>query len=297
MQEFSSVQSLSSVQLSATPWTAACQASLFITNSRSPPKPMSIESVMPSNHLILCRPLLLLPSSFPASGSFPVSQLFTSGGQSIGVSASALVLPVNTQDWSPLGWTGWISLQSKGLSRVFSNTAVQKHQFFRAHSFLCSSSCIHIWLLEKAYVCVSCSVMYDSLQHARLPCPSSTPGAYSNSCALSRWCHPTISPSIGPFSFILGYEDLKWMSLTSNRQGFLVYSREWLHGMWNLKENQTKPRVLKKQNNWDINQKYQRFWGNTMQSCCAWGFSWKYPKRSLYQDFHLNSHYVWLEII
>ena len=70
--------------------------------------------------------------SFPASGSFPVSQLFTSGGQSIGVSASTSVLPMNTQDWSPLGWTGWISLQSKGLSRVFSNTTVQKHQFFGA---------------------------------------------------------------------------------------------------------------------------------------------------------------------
>ena len=70
--------------------------------------------------------------SFPASGSFPMSQLFASGGQSIGVSASTSVLPVNTQDWSPLGWTGWISLQSKGLSRVFSNTTVQKHQFFGA---------------------------------------------------------------------------------------------------------------------------------------------------------------------
>ena len=68
--------------------------------------------------------------SFPASGSFPISQLFVSGGQSVGVSASTSVLPVNIQDWSPLGWTGWISLQSKGLSRVFSNTTVQKHQFF-----------------------------------------------------------------------------------------------------------------------------------------------------------------------
>ena len=70
------------------------------------------------------------PQSFPTSGSFQISQLFTSGGQSIGVSASASVLPMNTQDWFPLGWTGWISLQSKGLSRVFSNTTVQKHQFF-----------------------------------------------------------------------------------------------------------------------------------------------------------------------
>ena len=85
---------------------------------------------MPSSHLILCHPLLLLPPIPPSIRSFPVSQLFTSGGQSIGISASASVLPMNTQDWSPLGWTGWISLQSKGFTRVFSNTTVQKHQFF-----------------------------------------------------------------------------------------------------------------------------------------------------------------------
>ena len=77
-------------------------------------------------------PFSSCPQSFPASGSFPMSQLFTSGGQNIGVSASTSALPMNTQDWSPLGWTGWISLQSKGLSRVFSNTTVQKHQFFSA---------------------------------------------------------------------------------------------------------------------------------------------------------------------
>ena len=84
----------------------------------------------PSNHLILCLPLLLQLQYFPASGYFQMSQLFTSDGQIIGVSASASVLPMNFQDWFPLGWTGWISLQSKGLSRVFSNTTVQKHQFF-----------------------------------------------------------------------------------------------------------------------------------------------------------------------
>ena len=89
------------------------------------------------------------PQSLPASGSFPVSQLFAWGGQSIGVSASASVLPMNTQDWSPLGWTGWISLQSKGLSRVFSNTTVQKHQFFRAQLSLQYNSHIHTWPLEK----------------------------------------------------------------------------------------------------------------------------------------------------
>ena len=107
---FSSVQSLSRVWLFATPWNAAHQASLSITNSWSLFKLMSIESVMPFNHLILCHLLLLLPSILPTSGSFQMSQLFTSGGQSVGVSASAAVLPMNIQDWFPLGWTGWISL-------------------------------------------------------------------------------------------------------------------------------------------------------------------------------------------
>ena len=125
-----SVQLLSHVQLFASPWTEAHQASLSITNSQSPPKLMSIESVMPSNHLVLCHPLSSCPQSFPASGSFQMSQLFTSGGQSIGVSASTSVLPVNIQDRFPLGWIGWISLLSKGLSRVFSNTRFQKCQFF-----------------------------------------------------------------------------------------------------------------------------------------------------------------------
>ena len=90
----------------------------------------SIELVMLSNHLILCHPLLLLPSIFPSIRVFPNESFFTSGGQSIGVSASATVLPMNIQDWFPLWWTGWISLLSKGLSRVFSNTTVQKYQFF-----------------------------------------------------------------------------------------------------------------------------------------------------------------------
>ena len=126
---FSSVQSLSCVQVFATPWTTACQASLSFTNSGSLLKRMSIESVMPFNHLILYRPLLSFLQSFPASESFPVSQFFSSGGQSIGVSASATVLPMNIQDWFLLGQTGWISLQFKGLSSVFSNTTVQKHQF------------------------------------------------------------------------------------------------------------------------------------------------------------------------
>ena len=94
-------------------------------------------------------PFSSCPQSLPGSGSFPVSQLFTSGGQSIGVSASASLLPMNTQDWSPLGWIGWISSQSKGLSRVFSNTTVQKHQFFSAQLSSQSNSHIHTWPLEK----------------------------------------------------------------------------------------------------------------------------------------------------
>ena len=89
--------------------------------------------------------------SFPASGSFPMSQFFASGGQSYGISASASVLPMNIQDWFPLGWTGWISLQSKGLSRVFSNTTAQKHQFFGPHLSLQSNSHIHTWPLEKPW--------------------------------------------------------------------------------------------------------------------------------------------------
>ena len=129
----SSVQLLSHIWLFVTPGTAPHQTSLSITNSQHLLKLMSTESVIPSNHLILCRPLLLLPSIFPGSGSFQMSQFFASGGQSIGASASASVLPVNIQDCSPLGRTGWISLQSKGPSRVFSNTTVQKHQFFSAH--------------------------------------------------------------------------------------------------------------------------------------------------------------------
>ena len=94
-------------------------------------------------------PFSSCPQSLPASGSFPVSQLFAWGGQSIGVSALASVLPMNTQDRTPLEWTGWISLQSKGLSRVFSNTTVQKHQFFGAQLSSQSNSHIHTWPLEK----------------------------------------------------------------------------------------------------------------------------------------------------
>ena len=125
-----SLQSLSRVQLFETPWTAARQDSLSITNSQSLLKLMSLcrcchpsisASVIPfSSHL----------QSFPASGSFQMSWFLASGGQNIGVLASVSVLPMNIEDWFPLGWTSWISLLSKGLSWVFSNTTVQKHQFF-----------------------------------------------------------------------------------------------------------------------------------------------------------------------
>ena len=153
--QFNSVQSFSCVQLFVTPCITAHQASLSITNSRSSLKLMSIESVMPSSHLILCRPLLVLPSippcpqSLPASESFPMSQLFAWGGQSTEVSDSAPLPPKKSQGWSPLEWIGWISLQSKGLSRVFSNTIVQKHQFFSAQLSSQSNSHIHTWPQEK----------------------------------------------------------------------------------------------------------------------------------------------------
>ena len=122
-RKFSSVQLLSCVRLFMTPWTAAFQASLSITNTQSLLKLMSIESVMPPNHLILCYPFSSCPQSFPASSSYPMTQFFSSGGQSVGASAS--VLPITIQEWFPLGLTGWISLLSKGPSRVSSNTIIQ----------------------------------------------------------------------------------------------------------------------------------------------------------------------------
>ena len=140
--KISSVLLVSCVWLFATPWTPVRQASLSITNSRSLPKLMSIESCHPTVSSSVV-PFSFCPQSFPESGSFQMSQLFASGGQSTGISASTSVLPMNTQDWSPLGWTGWICLQSKGLSRVFSNTTVQKHQFFSAHLYNPALTSIH----------------------------------------------------------------------------------------------------------------------------------------------------------
>ena len=206
--QFSSVQSLGHVRLFVTPWIAACQASLSITNSNLCPlsrwcHPIISSSVIPFSsclqsfpasvqfsHSVMsdsfqphelqharpscpsptpgvhskshpssqwCHPAISssvipfssCPQSLPASESFPMSQLFAWGGQSIGVSASTSVLPKNTEDWSPLEWTGWISLRSKGLSRVFSNTTVQKHQFLSAQLSSQSNSQIHTWPLEK----------------------------------------------------------------------------------------------------------------------------------------------------
>ena len=143
---FSSVQLLSCVPLFVTPWIAACQASLSITNSRSSLRLRPIESVMPSSHLILSS----CTQSLRASKSFLMSQLFAWGSQSTGASALASFLPKKSQGWSPSEWTGWISLQSKRLSRVFSNTTVQKHQFFSSQVSSQSSSQIHTWPLEKS---------------------------------------------------------------------------------------------------------------------------------------------------
>ena len=148
--QFSSVQSLSHVWLFVTPWIAARQASLSITNCRSLPNSCPLNWWCHPTISSFVIPFSSSPQSLPASGFFPMSQLFAWGGQSIGVSASLSVLLMNIQDWSPSGWTSWISLQSKGLSRVFSNTTVQNHQFFSAQLSSQSNSHIHTWLLEKA---------------------------------------------------------------------------------------------------------------------------------------------------
>ena len=147
---FSSVQLLSRVRLFVTPWIAARQASLSITNSQSSLKLTFIESVIPFSHLILCRPLLLLPPIPPSIRVFSnESTLPMRWPKYWSFSALASFLPMNAQGWSPLEWTGWISLQSKGLSRVFSNTTVHKHQFFGTQLSSQSNSHIHTWPREK----------------------------------------------------------------------------------------------------------------------------------------------------
>ena len=141
------VQLISCIQLFATPWTTVCQAPLIFIASQSLLRFMSTGAVCYLTISSSAAPFSFCLQSFPVSGSFPVSWLFASGGQSIGASAS--VLPMNIEDWFPLGLTGLISLQSKGLSRVFSDTTVQKHQFFGTQPSLSFNSHIHTWLLEK----------------------------------------------------------------------------------------------------------------------------------------------------
>ena len=148
-KQFSSVQSLSCVRLFETPWIAARQASLSIINSRSSLKLTSIELVMPSSHLILCHPLFLLPPIPPSIRVFSNESALRMKCPKYWSFSFSISPSKNTQDWSPLEWTGWISLQSKRLSRVFSNTTVQKHQFFGAQPSSQSNSHIHTWRLEK----------------------------------------------------------------------------------------------------------------------------------------------------
>ena len=151
LQFYCSVQSLSRVRLFATPWIAALQASLSITNSgvHSDSRPSSQWWRPAISSLVV--PFCSCPQSLPASESFPMSQLFAWGGQSTGVSALTSFLPKKSQNW-PSEWTVWISLQSKGLSRVFSNTTLQKHQFFAAQPSSQSNSHIHTWPQEKPYL-------------------------------------------------------------------------------------------------------------------------------------------------
>ena len=144
-QNLSSVQSLSPVQLFATTWIAACQASLSITNSKSSLRLKTIESVVPSSHLILCHPLLLLPPIPPSNRVFSNESTLRMRWPKYWSFSFSIIPSKNTQGWSPSEWTGWISLQSKGLKRVFSITTVQKHQFFSAQPSSQSNSHIHTW--------------------------------------------------------------------------------------------------------------------------------------------------------
>ena len=141
--------SVQSFRLFVTKWIVAHQASLSITNSWSSLKLMSIESVMPSNYLILCHPLFLLPSIFPSIRVFSSESGLCIKWSKCWSFSFSISPSKNIQDWSPLGWTGWISLQRKGLSRVFSNTTVWKHQFFGTQLSSQSNSHIHTWPLEK----------------------------------------------------------------------------------------------------------------------------------------------------
>ena len=149
IDQIRSDQSLSRVRLSETPWIAARQASLSITNSRSSLRLTSIGSVMPSSHLILCRPLLLLPPIPPSIRVFSKESTLHMRWPKYWSFSFSIIPSKEIQGWSPSESTGWISLQSKGLSRVFSNTTVQKYQFFGAQLSSQSNSHIHTWPLEK----------------------------------------------------------------------------------------------------------------------------------------------------
>ena len=146
--QFSSVHLLSCVWLFVTPWAAAGQGSLSITNCQNCPNSYPLSRCHPTISSSVL-PFSSCLQSFLTSGSLQMSQLFVSGGQNTLVSASTSVLLMNTQGWFPLGWTGWISLQSRGLSRVFSNTTVQKHQFFGAQLSSQSNFHTHTWPREK----------------------------------------------------------------------------------------------------------------------------------------------------
>ena len=212
---------------------------------------MSIASLMPPNPLMLCC-FLFLPSIFPSTRSLPLSQFFASVGQSIGVSVSASVLPMNVQDWFPFGWTGWISLQSKGLSRVFSNITVQKNQFFGTQLSLWSNSHIHTWLLEKTSASqFSRSVASDSLwphgpKHARPPVyhqlPEFTQTHVHWVCDTIQPSHPLSSllllPSIFPQNRVFSNESLlciRWprsfsfsISPSNEYSGLTFFRMDWL---------------------------------------------------------------------
>ena len=182
--QFSSIQLLNCVRLFATPWTASRQASLSTTNPRSPPKPMSIELVMPSNHLILCCPFSSCPQSFQASGSFQMSQLFASGGQRTGVSASASVLLMNSQNWSPVGWTGWISSTARVFYKYFLNPGLKKNPWFLLFSHLFDQ--IYWQILNVSW-------LYLSLSH---PFPVSSAGKKS-ACNTEDPSWPSSAPGLG----------------------------------------------------------------------------------------------------
>ena len=151
-EDYSVVQLLSRVWLFVTPWTAACQASVSSLSPRVSSNSCPLSRCCHPSISSSVTPFSSCLQHFPASGSFPVSRLFASDGQSIGTLASASVPPMNIQGWFPLRWTGLVSLQFKGLSRVFSNTTVQKQQFFGTQPSLWSNSHIHTWLLEKPWL-------------------------------------------------------------------------------------------------------------------------------------------------